>query len=440
MGSKAGNSVVTLPIPYETPEERGTFLDLKIGAGNLAAVFAPDEPQPLADLAGAFDRAVENPVGGRRLSQILSKGLKVVVIVENQYRQAPADRILPRLVERIRRAGADPTVMIGNARLVPLTSGQIREKLGDEVVDSGVDIVCNDVSRPEDYVFKGITSFGVPLSIHRRVAEADAVITLGTTQATLWGYGGSGMINPAVTSLDTIEQNHFMALAPDCAPGNNECRIQLDKYEAARMAGVAMGINVIVNNRLETVDINAGDSVEAHRESVRNYDRIYRLDASSLKERKADIVIAGTSAPTDHLFYHTCWAIQNCLPVIKKGGTIIFASPCPGYPGLPGFAFMDLLKPYMPATRENLLRAIPAFYNQSSRLRAAGIRFKTYTAMIDYDIRIVTLPQNHALARDIGFNVYGSLEDAYRDALAVHGSNARVAFVPYGRYTILDLE
>ena len=413
----------------------------KIDAKNLAAVFVPHEEKPLEDLSGTLGQAVEHPVNGKKLSGNSGKGPEGSRHHRESISSGPCGQDLPVAggADQAGRCGPDHHDRQCAGRC-PLPPEQIREKLGDEVVDSGVDIYCNDVSRPEDYVFKGITSFGVPLSIHRRVAEADAVITLGTTQATLWGYGGSGMINPAVTSLDTIEQNHFMALAPDCAPGNNECRIQLDKYEAARMAGVAMGINVIVNNRLETVDINAGDSVEAHRESVRNYDRIYRLDASSLKERKADIVIAGTSAPTDHLFYHTCWAIQNCLPVIKKGGTIIFASPCPGYPGLPGFAFMDLLKPYMPATRENLLRAIPAFYNQSSRLRAAGIRFKTYTAMIDYDIRIVTLPQNHALARDIGFNVYGSLEDAYRDALAVHGSNARVAFVPYGRYTILDLE
>ncbi len=430
---------VTLPVPYETPEKRGVFLEMEVRPENLAGVFAPEEPQPLKDLLGALDWAVEHPVGGGKLSKILAEGQKVAVIIENQYRQAPADAIVPMLLARIREAGAHPTIVIGNARLVPLTPEQIREKLGGDLVDSGVDIVCNDVSKPENYVFRGITSFGVPLYIHRKVAEADVIITLGTTQATLWGYGGSGMINPAVTSLDTIEQNHFMALAPDCTPGNNECSIQLDKYEAARMAGVSMGINVIVNNRLETVDINAGDFVEAHRESVRKYDRIYRIDASSLKERKADIVVAGTSAPTDHLFYHTCWAIQNCLPIMNKGGTIIFASPCPGYHALPGFAFMDLLKPHMPATRENLLKAIPVFYNQSSRLRAAGIRFKTYCAMIDYDIKIVTLPQNHAFARDIGFNVYGSIRDAYRDALARHGHNARVAFVPYGRYTVLDI-
>lgn len=439
MDGKTGGAVVTLKIPYETAEERGKFLDLAVDAKNLAAVFVPHEEKPLEDLSGTLGQAVEHPVNGKKLSEILAKARKATIITENQYRQAPADKIVPWLLERIKQAGLEPTIVIGNARLVPLTVEQIREKLGDEVVRSGVDIYCNDVNKPEDYVFKGITTFGVPLWVHRKVVEADVIITVATTQATRWGYGGSGMINPSVAGRDTIEYSHFMALAPDCVPGNNECHMQLDKYEAARIAGVTMGINAIVNNRCETTYINAGDFVEAHKESVKNYDRVYRFDASSFKDLKADIVITGSTAPTDHLFYHTCWAINNCLPIVKEGGTIIFATPCPGYQGLHGFAFWDLLKPHMPATFENLRRAIPSFYDQSSKLRGAGIRYGIYEALIHYDVRIVTLPQNHSLAREIGFNVCGSVEEAYRDALVRHGTDARVAFVPYGRYSVLDV-
>jgi len=440
MDGKTSGTVVTLKIPYEAAEERGKFLDLAVDAKNLAAVFVPHEQQPLEDLLGALTQAVENPVKSKKLSEILAEARKATIITENQYRQAPADKIVPWLLERIKQAGVDPTIVIGNARLAPLTSEQIREKLGDEVARSDVDIYCNDINKPEDYIFKGITTSGVPLWVHRKVVEADVIITVATTQATRWGYGGSGMINPSVAGRDTIEYNHFMALAPDCVPGNNECRMQLDKYEAARIAGVTMGINVIVNNRCETTYINAGDFVEAHKEAVKNYDQAYRFDASLFKDRKADIVITGSTASTNHLFYHTCWAILNCLPIVKEGGTIIFATPCPGYQGLHGFAFWDLLKPYMPATPGNFRRAIPSFYDQSSKLRAAGIRYGIYEALIHYDVRIVTLPQNHSLAREIGFNVCGSVEEAYRDALVKHGTNARVAFVPYGRYSVLDVK
>ena len=216
MDGKTGGAVVTLKIPYETAEERGKFLDLAVDAKNLAAVFVPHEEKPLEDLSGTLGQAVEHPVNGKKLSEILAKARKATIITENQYRQAPADKIVPWLLERIKQAGLEPTIVIGNARLVPLTAEQIREKLGDEVVRSGVDIYCNDVNKPEDYVFKGITTFGVPLWVHRKVVEADVIITVATTQATRWGYGGSGMINPSVAGRDTIEYSHFMALAPDC--------------------------------------------------------------------------------------------------------------------------------------------------------------------------------------------------------------------------------
>jgi nickel-dependent lactate racemase len=440
MDRMASGAAVTLKVPYEVAEQPGGSLNLAVDPRNLVASFCPHEQQAIPDLLGRVADAVENPIGGKKLSEILAGARKVTIITENQYRQAPAHKIVPWLLERIRQAGAKATIVIGTARQAPLTAEQIREKLGDAVVNSGVEIHCNELNKPENYEYKGTTSFGIPLWIHRQVAEADAIITLATTQATLWGYGGSGMIIPAVAGRDTIEYDHFMSLAPDCMPGNNECKMQFDKYEAARMAGVSMGINTIVNNQSETTYVNAGDFVEAHKESVKVYDHVYRFDASALREQKADIVITGSTAATDHLFYHTCWAILNCLPIVKKGGTILFAAPCPGFHGLPGFAFFERLIPHMPATEENLHKAIPAFYEQSSKLRAAGIRFKIYNALINQDLRIVTLPQNHEFAHEIGFNVYDDIRSAYRDALALHGSDARVAFVPYGRYSVLDLK
>ena len=144
--------------------------------------------------------------------------------------------------------------------------------------------------------------------------------------------------------------------------------MQLDKYEAARIAGVSMGINMIVDNQARPFYVNAGDFVEAHRESVRIYDKVYRFRAAEFSDNKADIAIVGTSAPTGDLFTHTCWAVVNSVPVVKPGGTIIFATPCRGYKTWPGFALMDFMKPFFPAGPENREGALKSFYNQSNGL------------------------------------------------------------------------
>ena len=434
----ASDGGTTLKIPYETTDDRDEFLELKVGSKNLVQSFIPREQPPLVELMSDVVKAVENPIGGKKLSELLAGARKVAIITENQYRGAPVTEIVPWLLAQIRKAGASPVILIGCGKMAVLAPDAIEQKLGPEVVASDVEIYCNNVKQRENYAYKGTTSFGVAVWVHRKVAEADVIITISTTQATLWGYGGSGMILPAVAGNETIEYNHVMSLAPDCVPGNNDCRMQQDKYEAARIGGISMGIHMLVNNASQPTYVNAGDFVLAHQEAVWNYDRVYRFEAAEFKDRKADIVIAGCSATTGDLFTHTCWAVVNCLPIVKKGGTIIFATPCPGYRNLSGFALMEFMKPFLPASPENQERALKSFYDQSNGLWTGCVWYKLYEAMLHADVRIVTLPKNHEFARDIGFDVYESVQKAYQDALDRHGADARVAFVPYGRYTVLD--
>ena len=428
----------TLKIPYETTDDTGRFLELTLDSKNLAGSFVPQEQPPLADLMGRVVKAVENPIGGKKLSELLTGVRKVAIITENQFRGAPVTEIVPWLVSEIRKAGAEPVILIGCGKMAVPALDAIERKLGADAVRSGAAIYCNDVKQRENYVYKGTTSFGVAVWVHREVADADVVISISTTQATLWGYGGSGMILPAVSGNETIEYNHVLSLAPDCVPGNNNCRMQQDKYEAARIGGISLGIHMLVNNASQPTYVNAGDFVQAHHEAICNYDRVYRFDAAAFKERKADVVIAGCSSPTGDLFTHTCWAVVNCVPLVKKGGTIVFATPSPGYRTWPGFALMEFMKPFLPASPENQERALRSFYDQSNGLWTGCVWYKLYEAMLHADVRIVTLPKNHDLARDIGFTVTDSVQQAYDDALARHGPDARVAFVPYARYTLLN--
>jgi nickel-dependent lactate racemase len=426
-----------IQVPFETAEETGVTLSVDLPKRNLVKSFVPKEPKGIEDPEAALLKAVENPIGGKKFSELVGPGRKVVFITENQFRAAQANRLLPPLLKRAMEAGSEVSVAIGCGKVPPLSPKEIEEKLGKAVVATGVPNQCNDVSHPENYTFLGNTSAGTPLWVLKSVAEADAVITISTTQATLWGYGGSGMILPAVSGNETIEINHMMSLAPNCVPGNNENKLQLEKYETLKMAGVDMGINVIVANDWNIFYLNAGDPVASHLEAVRFYDGIYRFDAKDLE--KFDIVIAGSTAPTNHLFFHTGWAVVNCTPICKDGGTIIFCSPCPGYGDWPGFALMDLLKDFLPATPENHEKVMRAFYEKGRELWAGCIWYPIFRTMLNRDVQIVTRSENLEMAGDIGLNVGNSLENAVKDALEKYGENARIAFVPYGRYTVFDV-
>jgi nickel-dependent lactate racemase len=247
------------------------------------------------------------------------------------------------------------------------------------------------------------------------------------------------MIIPAVCGNETIEMNHMFSLPADCRPGNNDCHMQADKYEAARMVGIDMGIQMIVNNSFEVSYLLAGDYVESHKVTVKAYDQIYRFDATQFAGAPADIVITGTSAPTNHLYFHTSWAAVNVDPIVKDGGTIIHASPCPGYGDWPGFALMDLMSSYLPPSPDHMAQAMRAFYAKDRELWAGCIWWKLYEVMTRKDVVVVTQTDNLEAAKGVGLGASDSLDKAFRAALEKHGPNASVAFVPYGRYSVLDV-
>lgn len=422
-------------IPYETVEKIGVTLEVDVVEKNLLKAFIPEESAPVADLNKAVAEAVENPIGGEKFSELIGKNKRIVFMTENQFRPAPAAKMLFALVKKAIDAGSKVSVVVCNGKVPSLNKEEIRARVGNEVVDMGIPVYCNDVSKPENYAFLGNTLAGTPLFVLKEVAEADAAIAISSTEATLWGYGGSGMVIPGCSSNETIETNHVMSLAPDCIPGNNECKMQYDKYEALKMTGIRMGINMIVSNRSDVIYVNAGDPIESHKAAVEYYNKIYKLDISNIE--KADIVITGTTAPTDHIFFHTNWAIVNCTPIAKDGATNIMASPCPGYGDWPGFALMDLMQEYTPATPESHERVLKSFFTREKELWAGCIWYPLFRTMLTRNVKVVTLPENLEAARKIGFDAVATLDEAYREALEKHGRNAKVAIVPYGRYTVL---
>jgi hypothetical protein len=98
---------------------------------------------------------------------------------------------------------------------------------------------------------------------------------------------------------------------------------------------------------------------------------------------------------------------------------------------------MDLMSAYLPPSPEKTAMALKAFYAKDRELWAGCIWWKIYEVMTRKDVLVVTDRKNLELSTSAGLKTHTSLEDAFREALACHGPDARVAFVPYGRYSVL---
>ena len=126
--------------------------------------------------------------------------------------------------------------------------------------------------------------------------------------------------------------------------------------------------------------------------------------------------------------------------VLKDGGTIIYCSPSPGVHtevgDFPGLALMDLMKPYMPPTQENYERVLKDIHARQIQMWAGCIWVPIYEVMTRKHLTMVTLEENLEMAADIGMDATTSLDDAYAQALARHGADAKVIVLPFARYQL----
>jgi nickel-dependent lactate racemase len=180
------------------------------------------------------------------------------------------------------------------------------KKLGPEVVQK---FLVYNHNPYDNCTFLGTTSRGTPVSINSEVMACDLKIAIGAIMPHLTaGFGGGGKsIIPGVAHIGSIVANHqnvagrgkptkenpLGKLDPSVGFGKIEGNaIRLDIEEAARMAGLGVIVNAVVNMKRDTVGLFVGDMVAAHREGVKLAEKVY----ATKRPTKMDIVVANSYA------------------------------------------------------------------------------------------------------------------------------------------------
>ena len=124
------------------------------------------------------ERALLDPIGTPRLSDIVSKGESVCIVTSDITRPCPSQILLPPVIGELLEAGISPddiTVVFALGSHRRHTEEEKRILAGDEIYE----MVHTVDSDPEDTVFLGYTSRGTPVNITSIVAQADRRICLG---------------------------------------------------------------------------------------------------------------------------------------------------------------------------------------------------------------------------------------------------------------------
>jgi lactate racemase len=408
-------------------------LSLNIPDKNLALVFDPPFPPPIRDLSAEILRALDEPAAGLPFSARIGGGKKVLILIDNFARLTPADKILPPILDKLRKAGARIEILVASGGLREMNEAELTRKLGEEILKSGIPIFQSRCKDSWDFEFIGLTTLGTPVNVHRKLLGADFSLAVTMTQASLWGYGGGGsMVLPGVCSYESIEWNHRLTTGAYSGLGYQPPRnvMRQDIEEAAAMSGLSMSLLVILDPGLRVIEVTAGETNAACRASVAKYDRHYTVDRSALPGGALDIAVSG-SFPGDRFFAHSCWPAANLDFFTRDGGTIILATPAPG--GLAHYAYAGN---YMPPDKDSFRRLYEDIFYGKQPLWHACLWMPVLQVLARKEIIVVTEEENLRAFKQVRLPAVTNLEEALRMAMEKQGPGASVGVFPYGKWVL----
>ena len=367
-------------------------------------------------------RALINPIGSKKLSELVHPHEKTVIIVSDITRPTPSSKLLPPLLKELNIGGVsseDVLIVFATGLHRKLSEEEKRLLIGD--VYHQIKCINHDV---DDCVYIGTTESGTRVSILRDVVDADVVICVGNIELHYFaGYsGGAKSVLPGVSSRETITMNHKLMLLPNVASGCVDGPVRKDMEDAGAILGIDFILNVVLNAKREIVRAVAGHPIHAHRVGIDHVNKLYKIP---LKER-ADIVITSAGgAPKDITLYQAYKALDNAKHAVVEGGSIILVAECPEGLG------NDVLESWVSEAKStrDVIKRLERNFELGGHMAAAIARIAE-----KHDIYIVSdMPA--PLAKKAFFIPVRDVEMALEEAMKKQG-DSKIIVMPYGNSTL----
>ncbi|HPJ30758.1 MAG TPA: nickel-dependent lactate racemase [Methanothrix sp.] len=402
---------------------------LGYGAGSVGLDLEEDERFELVlpkERAGAQDetaemeRALDDPLGpalrdfaGARTAAIMASDIT---------RPAPTSKMLPPLVGRLEEMGvSEVLVVFGLGTHRRMTVEEMDRLLGSA---ASLPSIQHDKNR---CVHLGETSRETPVEILEEVASSDLKIGTGNIEYHYYaGYsGGAKALLPGVSSERSINKNHAMMTDPRAKSGRLDGPVRLDMEEAAKIAGLDLILNVVLNSKKEIVRAVAGDFVQAHRAGAKVVDEMYRRPV-----RPAEIVVACAGGrPKDINLFQAQKAMENAREAVLPGGSLILLAECAEGLGHPVFERWAREA----ECAEDCVERFGREYEFGGH-KAALIAKES----LEKDLILVSSLRPE-LAEMVFFRNAKTLEEALAMARERQGRDARTIVMPFGNLTLATI-
>jgi len=399
--------------------------NLDIPDNNYSGTLNPKDVASVPDPIHEVKLAMANPIGSKRLKELVKPNNKIIILVSDITRPSPSSILLPPILEELREVGIrnDQIKIIFGLGIHRKHTEEEKKFLVGEYIFQQIKCIDHDINN---CVQIGITRRGNKVSIFKEVLEADFIIGTGNLEYHYFaGYsGGAKALAPAACGRSTISDNHKHFLEPGARAGvieGNPVREEIE--EIGEMKKIDFIVNAVLNTHKEIVKVIAGDVTKAHRVGVKFIEDMFSVCINKL----ADIVITSAGGfPKDIDLYQTHKAMENASLAVKKGGIMIVVGECRDGLGEGKFAnaLMEGLSPVQ--LIDELKRNFVLGRHKASRVAKIHLDSEVYLiSKLDENIKEKLFLKN-----------YNSLEKAFTDALEAQGTNAKVLTMPFGGSTL----
>ena len=425
---------------------------------NLSEIIMPVYKPGLPDVEEKIREAVLNPIGSKRLSEIVKEKFgkpgkrggpyhKVAIAADSFNRPTKHYLLFPPLLEELEKAGIkdeDIVIVEGCGVHRGARPEEWEKKWGKELRARFKDRMYSHTAPPHEYEklhspvkFIGFTRHASPVSINKYAAESDVLILLGQiSMNTSYGYGGGAkMILPGIASYESIVRSHAIT-PPDRKRGGGkweENEGRLDINEMGDKAGVDFIVNVAHNTQGEVVAVAAGHVLEAWVSLIPICHEMYIRP----RIKPTDIFICSASPrhtlsgalATDH-----GWAIGGGNRATKPGGTMIIAHRAVwrqhpiAHLGCPYFKVCEnMIRAMKPRPIDELVKL--CYYMR--RWEHNGI-YRASSIMNEKEIVVTGEGYRDEDFEGSGFRFIPTLDEAIDYTFKKHGKDATVNVSPYG--------
>jgi nickel-dependent lactate racemase len=292
-------------------------------AGDKKPVLKPDK----------IKAAIAKPIGMPPLREFARGKKQVAILFDDMSRGTRVAQVVPFVMEELAEAGIKDNqirFIAAVANHMALDRAAMVKKLGEDIVRRFP--VYNHTSFIH-CVEVGTSSYGTKIAVNEEVMKCDLKISIGSVVPhPQYGFGGGAQkILPGGAAYETVKAHHNVTHEAWKAEQRKKglqlkgtiegSPINADAREAAKMAGLNMVIDCLINSRAETTDVFAGALEPTYQAAVKEALRHYLATNS----KDSDIVIANAFSKASEYTMASSAMAAMC----PKGGSIVFMANSP---------------------------------------------------------------------------------------------------------------